>query len=82
MGTRCHQLAMYIVYESPLQMISDSPTKYNENPECIDLFKRIDGNLWAAWRPDLHLPNNLETQGFGNGGVVVELVLGDSFRPD
>ena len=25
MGTRCHNLAMYVVYESPLQMISDYP---------------------------------------------------------
>jgi alpha-glucosidase len=23
-GTRCHQLAMYVVYESPLQMLADS----------------------------------------------------------
>ena len=25
MGTRCHQLAMYVVFESPLQMLADSP---------------------------------------------------------
>jgi alpha-glucosidase len=28
MGTRCHQLAMYVVYESPLMMVSDSPEAY------------------------------------------------------
>jgi alpha-glucosidase len=28
MGTRCHQLAMYVVYESPLQMVSDDPAAY------------------------------------------------------
>lgn len=28
MGTRCHQLAMYVVYESPLMMVSDSPETY------------------------------------------------------
>ena len=28
MGTRCHQLAMYVVYESPLQMLADSPSNY------------------------------------------------------
>ena len=27
-GTRCHQLAMYVVYESPLQMVSDHPEAY------------------------------------------------------
>ena len=27
-GTRCHQLGMYVVYESPLQMLADSPSNY------------------------------------------------------
>ena len=36
LGTRCHQLAMYAVYESPLQMLSDSPSAYDENPESRD----------------------------------------------
>jgi alpha-glucosidase len=28
MGTRCHHLAMFVVYESPLQMVSDYPGSY------------------------------------------------------
>jgi alpha-glucosidase len=28
MGTRCHQLGMYVVYESPLQMLCDDPAAY------------------------------------------------------
>jgi alpha-glucosidase len=36
MGTRCHQLAMYVVYEAPLQMLSDSPTNYLREPEIMD----------------------------------------------
>ncbi len=40
-GTRVHQMAMYIVYESPLQMLSDSPTKYIENKECFDFIKGV-----------------------------------------
>ena len=28
MGTRCHQLAMFVVYESPLQMLCDHPAAY------------------------------------------------------
>ncbi|MGM0655159.1 MAG: glycoside hydrolase family 97 catalytic domain-containing protein, partial [Thermodesulfobacteriota bacterium] len=28
MGTRCHHLAMYVVYESPFQMVSDHPLTY------------------------------------------------------
>lgn len=34
MGTRCHQLAHYIVHESPLTMLADSPTAYEKEPEC------------------------------------------------
>lgn len=34
MGTRVHQLASYIVFESPLQMLSDTPVAYQENEEC------------------------------------------------
>jgi alpha-glucosidase len=36
MGTRCHQLAMYVVYEAPLQMLSDSPSNYLREPEIMD----------------------------------------------
>ncbi|HTR29797.1 MAG TPA: glycoside hydrolase family 97 catalytic domain-containing protein [Puia sp.] len=32
-GTRCHQLAMYIVYEAPFAMLSDNPTIYMREPE-------------------------------------------------
>ena len=33
MGTRCHQLAMYIVQDSPLTMLADNPTAYEREPE-------------------------------------------------
>ena len=36
LGTRCHQLAMYVVYESPLQMLSDSPSNYLREPEVME----------------------------------------------
>jgi alpha-glucosidase len=36
MGTRCHQLAMYVVYDSPLQMLSDSPSNYLREPETME----------------------------------------------
>lgn len=32
-GTRCHQLAMYVVFESPLSMMADNPTHYKREPE-------------------------------------------------
>ena len=31
-GTRCHQLALYIVLESPLNMLCDSPDHYDREP--------------------------------------------------
>ena len=34
-GTRCQQLAMYVVYESPLQMLADSPSNYRSEPESL-----------------------------------------------
>jgi alpha-glucosidase len=41
MGTRCHQLAMYVVYESPLQMLADNPSNYLKEPECMEFLKRV-----------------------------------------
>ena len=34
LGTRVHQMAMYVVYESPLQMLADSPSHYLREAEC------------------------------------------------
>ena len=40
-GTRCQQLAMYVVYESPLQMLADSPSNYLREKECLDFLSRV-----------------------------------------
>jgi alpha-glucosidase len=32
LGTRCHQLAMFVVYESPLMMVCDDPAAYRNQP--------------------------------------------------
>jgi alpha-glucosidase len=34
-GTRCHELAKYVIFESPLQMLCDNPTNYLKEPECL-----------------------------------------------
>ncbi len=44
-GTRCHQLAMYVVYESPLQMLADSPSHYYDEPETMK-FLSIVPTVW------------------------------------
>jgi alpha-glucosidase len=36
LGTRCHQLAMYVIYEAPLQMLADSPSLYLREPEVME----------------------------------------------
>jgi len=40
-GTRCHQLAMYVVYESPLQMLCDSPALYAREPEAMAWLRAV-----------------------------------------
>ena len=40
-GTRVHQMAMYVTFEAPLQMLADSPTKYMQNQACTDFITRI-----------------------------------------
>jgi alpha-glucosidase len=40
-GTRCHQLGMYVVYESPLQMLCDTPSNYLREPECLAFLSKV-----------------------------------------
>jgi alpha-glucosidase len=40
-GTRCHELAKYIAFESPLQMLCDAPTNYLKEPECLDFLSKV-----------------------------------------
>jgi alpha-glucosidase len=41
LGTRCQQLAMYVVYESPLQMLADSPSNYLREPESMQFLAAV-----------------------------------------
>lgn len=49
LGTRCHQLAMYVVFESPLQMLSDSPSNYAREPEMMDFLASVP-STWDETR--------------------------------
>jgi alpha-glucosidase len=40
-GTRAHQVALYVIYESPLQMLSDSPSAYMKEQETTDFIVKI-----------------------------------------
>lgn len=40
-GTRCHQIALYIVFESPIQMLCDSPSNYYKERESTEFISKI-----------------------------------------
>lgn len=41
LGTRCHQVAMYVCYDSPLQMLCDNPSNYYKEAETTSFISRI-----------------------------------------
>jgi len=41
MGTRCHEMAKYVIFESPLQMLADNPTNYRKEPECLSFLSKM-----------------------------------------
>lgn len=40
-GTRCRQLALYMILNSPLNMMCDSPSHYEREQECTDFIASI-----------------------------------------
>ncbi|RLD69400.1 MAG: glycoside hydrolase family 97 protein [Bacteroidetes bacterium] len=44
MTTRCQQLAMYVVYYSPLQMLSEAPTAYEAEPDILKYLSKVPVN--------------------------------------
>ena len=40
-GTRCHQLATYVIFESPLNMLCDNPSNYRREAECTNFIADI-----------------------------------------
>lgn len=40
-GTRAHQMAMYVIFEAPLQMLADSPSKYLADRTCANFVSLI-----------------------------------------
>ena len=48
-GTRCRQLALYVVLESPLNMLCDAPSNYMREPESTDFIAQIP-TVWDETR--------------------------------
>ncbi len=40
-GTRCRQLAEYVIFESPLNMLCDSPSNYEREEECTEFIATV-----------------------------------------
>lgn len=40
-GTRCRQLATYVIFESPLNMLCDSPSNYMREEECTGFIASV-----------------------------------------
>lgn len=40
-GTRAYQLALYVVFESGIQMLADNPTMYYRNQDCTDFITMV-----------------------------------------
>ena len=51
-GTRCHQVAMYVVYESPLQMLCETPSAYYQEEETVSFIAQIQqpGMRRLSWK--------------------------------
>ena len=48
-GTRCRQMAEYVVFNSPLNMLCDSPTRYMKEQECTDFISSVP-TVWDETR--------------------------------
>jgi alpha-glucosidase len=48
-GTRCQQLAMYVVFESPLQMLADAPSNYLRELESLEFLSAVP-SVWDETR--------------------------------
>ncbi len=48
-GTRCRQLAEYVVFDGPMQMLCDSPSRYEADPACAEFIYRVP-TVWDETR--------------------------------
>ncbi len=54
-GTRCHQLAMYVLYDAPIQMLADSPTKYYREKLSMEFLSVVP----VVWRQSIALQSEV-----------------------
>ncbi len=49
-GTRVNEMALYVVYESPLQMLCDTPSAYRQVPEMLQFIRTVP-TTWDETKP-------------------------------
>lgn len=49
-GTRCRQLAEYVIFDSPLNMMCDNPSNYRNEAECARFIAGVP-TVWAESKP-------------------------------
>lgn len=69
-GTRCHQLAAYVVHDSPLTMLADNPTIYKKEQECTDFIVDI---------PNKNIEETRILQGKLGESIVTARKVGDNW---
>ena len=69
-GTRCHQLAAYVIHDSPLTMLADNPTIYKREQECTDFIVSI---------PNKNIEETRVLQGKLGESVVIARKIGSSW---
>ncbi|MBO7490862.1 MAG: glycoside hydrolase family 97 protein [Bacteroidales bacterium] len=48
-GTRCRQLAEYVIFDAPFAMLCDAPTAYLKEPECTEFIAQVP-TVWDETR--------------------------------
>ena len=48
-GTRCRQLAEYVIFDAPFAMLCDAPTAYMQEPECTEFIAKVP-TVWDETR--------------------------------
>ena len=48
-GTRCRQLAEYVIFDAPFAMLCDAPTAYMQEPECTEFIAKVP-TVWEETR--------------------------------
>jgi alpha-glucosidase len=89
-GTRCNQMAMYILFDAPFQMLADNPTIYTKEQECTDFITTVpttfdetvalDGKV-GEFAAIAHKKGNTWYVGAMNNWDAREITLDFSFLP-